>query len=95
MIRRLLATTASAAALALGLASAASAQTTVNGGGANSEQPIFDTAFAQYTNNNPAALFSYDGVGSGPGQTAFLTHAGRSARTALFCLYAAGRSRRC
>ena len=75
MIRRILTATASVAALSVGLAAAASAQSiTLNGGGSTLAQPTYDQAFTLYTNNNPNVLFSYDGVGSGTGQTAFLTN---------------------
>ena len=75
MNRKNLACTVSAAALSIGVASAAmAATTTINGGGATLPQPTYTQEFTTYTNAHPTILFSYDGVGSGAGQTAFLNN---------------------
>lgn len=74
MKRTILTATVSAAALSLGVHAAMAQTTTLNGGGSTLAQPTYDNSFTQYTNNNASTLFSYDGVGSGAGQTAFLNN---------------------
>jgi ABC-type phosphate transport system substrate-binding protein len=76
MTRKFLACTVSAAALSLGVASVAMAATTttLNGGGSTLAQPTYDSEFTTYSSATPSTLFSYDGVGSGAGQTAFLNN---------------------
>jgi phosphate transport system substrate-binding protein len=75
MTRKSLACTVSAAALSLGAASAAMAATlTLNGGGATLPQPTYQNEFNTFSQATPTVLFSYDGVGSGAGQTAFLNN---------------------
>jgi ABC-type phosphate transport system substrate-binding protein len=69
----LLAGAASVAAFSFA-APTAMAQTTINGGGGSGAQPIYDAEFNQYTSTTPSILFSYDGVGSGGGQSAFLNN---------------------
>jgi ABC-type phosphate transport system substrate-binding protein len=75
MNRKSLACTVSAAALSLFASSAAmAASTTLNGGGSTLAQPTYTQEFNTYTSSSPSVLFSYDGVGSGGGQSAFLTN---------------------
>jgi phosphate transport system substrate-binding protein len=70
MIRKLLVCSVSAAALSFGVASAAT--TTLNGGGSSLAEPTYINEFNLFTGSNPNVLFSYEGVGSGSGQKAFL-----------------------
>jgi phosphate transport system substrate-binding protein len=75
MNRKFLACTVSAAALSIGVATAAMAQTTtLNGGGSTLAQPTYTQEFNAYTSSAPTVLFSYDGVGSGGGTSAFLNN---------------------
>jgi ABC-type phosphate transport system substrate-binding protein len=62
----------SAAALSFGLAHATT--TTLNGGGSSAAAPTYIGMFQLYTAANPTILFSYEGVGSGGGQKAFLNN---------------------
>jgi ABC-type phosphate transport system substrate-binding protein len=71
MNRKLLACSILAAALST---SAAHAQTTLNGGGSSLAFPTYTAEFAAYTQAHPTIKFSYAAVGSGSGQTAFLTN---------------------
>jgi ABC-type phosphate transport system substrate-binding protein len=59
-----------AAAMSFG---AAHAQT-INAGGATLPEPTYIAEFKTFTAANPAVLFSYEGVGSGGGQKAFLNN---------------------
>jgi ABC-type phosphate transport system substrate-binding protein len=61
-----------AAALTFGLAHATT--TTLNGGGSSAAAPTYIGQFELYTAANPSILFSYEGVGSGGGQKAFLNN---------------------
>jgi ABC-type phosphate transport system substrate-binding protein len=75
MTRKSLACTVSAAALSLFAGTAAmAASTTLNGGGSTLAQPTYVAEFNLYTSSAPSVLFSYDGVGSGGGQSAFLNN---------------------
>jgi ABC-type phosphate transport system substrate-binding protein len=75
MNRKFLACTVSAAALSIGVATAAmAATTTLNGGGSTLAQPTYTQEFNTYTSSAPTVLFSYDGVGSGGGTSAFLNN---------------------
>ena len=75
MNRKSLACTVSAAALSFGVASAAMASSlTLNGGGSTLAQPTYQNEFNLFTQGTPTVLFSYDGVGSGAGQSAFLNN---------------------
>ncbi len=71
IIKRLLSSLA-AAALTLGTAQAAT--TTINGGGSSLAAPTYIALFKLYTASNPSILFSYEAVGSGGGQKAFLNN---------------------
>jgi ABC-type phosphate transport system substrate-binding protein len=61
---------ASAAALTLGTAHAATI--TINAGGSSLAAPSYIAMFESYTTAHPTTLWSYEAVGSGAGQTAFL-----------------------
>ncbi len=62
----------SAAALSFGTAHAAT--TTLNGGGSSLAAPTYIALFKLYTASHPTILFSYEAVGSGGGQKAFLNN---------------------
>ncbi len=70
----LLAGAASIAALSLAAPPAMAQSITLNGGGGSGPQPIYDAEFNQYTSTTPTTLFSYDGIGAGGGQSAFLNN---------------------
>lgn len=72
MTRTLLASTIFASALTFGAAHAAS--TTINVGGSSLAAPSYIAEFQKYTAANPSILFSYEAVGSGGGQAAFLSN---------------------
>jgi phosphate transport system substrate-binding protein len=61
-----------AATMAAGAAHAA--KTTINGGGSSLAAPTYFLEFSKYTKATPSILFSYEAVGSGGGQTAFLNN---------------------
>jgi ABC-type phosphate transport system substrate-binding protein len=63
----------SAAALMVGVANAATT-TTLNSGGSSAAAPTYISLFEKYTSAHPTVLFSYEGVGSGGGQKAFLNN---------------------
>jgi ABC-type phosphate transport system substrate-binding protein len=71
MTRKLLASTILASALSF---SAAHATTTINVGGSSLAGPTYVAEFKAYTTANPTILFSYEAVGSGGGQKAFLSN---------------------
>jgi ABC-type phosphate transport system substrate-binding protein len=71
MIRKYLACTVASAALSLGIAHAATT-VTINAGGSSLAYPTYIAEFALFTKSNPTTLFSYEAVGSGAGQKAFL-----------------------
>jgi ABC-type phosphate transport system substrate-binding protein len=83
MTRAFLAATAAAAALSTTLAQAQT--TTINAGGSSASAPTYISEFETYTSANPTSLFSYEAVGSGAGQSAFLTN-----NITLFSNYPAG-----
>ena len=64
----------SAVALMVGTASAAT-DTTLNSGGSSAAEPTYILMFEKYTAAHATTLFSYEGVGSGSGQKAFLGNA--------------------
>jgi ABC-type phosphate transport system substrate-binding protein len=70
----MLAGAASIAALATAAPASIAASITLNGGGGSGPQPIYDAEFAQFTSTTPSTLFSYDGIGAGGGQSAFLNN---------------------
>jgi ABC-type phosphate transport system substrate-binding protein len=70
----LLAGAASIAALSFAAPAAFAQSLTLNGGGGSGPQPIYDAEFAQFTSTTPTTLFSYDGIGAGGGQSAFLNN---------------------
>jgi phosphate transport system substrate-binding protein len=75
MMREILLRAASAVALTAGISSAAFATgTVINGGGATLPQPTYTAEFKTYTTTYPTVSFTYAGVGSGAGQTAFLNN---------------------
>jgi len=76
MNRKTLACSAAAILLSAGAAFAAKAPTTytVNGGGSSLAYPLYTTDMAQYTAGKSKDLFSYEAVGSGAGQNAFLNN---------------------
>jgi ABC-type phosphate transport system substrate-binding protein len=71
MFRKILACSAAAAAMS---SAAAFASTTVNGGGSSLAAPTYIAEFEQFTAASPTSLFSYEAVGSGAGQSAFLNN---------------------
>jgi phosphate transport system substrate-binding protein len=72
MTRKLLASSVFAAALSFSAAHAATY--TINAGGSSLAAPTYFAEFKLFTQNNPATLFSYEAVGSGGGQKAFLNN---------------------
>jgi ABC-type phosphate transport system substrate-binding protein len=72
MTRKLLASGICAAALSFSAAHAASY--TINAGGSSLAAPTYFAEFKFFTQKNPATLFSYEAVGSGGGQKAFLNN---------------------
>ena len=71
MFRTLLATSVAAAALISGAAFAATTFT-ANGGGSSLAAPTYIAEYQKITATQPKALYSYEAVGSGSGQNAFL-----------------------
>jgi ABC-type phosphate transport system substrate-binding protein len=65
---------ATAAALSFGTAHAATT-TTLNSGGSSAAAPTYISMFEKYTASHATTLFSYEAVGSGGGQKAFLGNA--------------------
>jgi ABC-type phosphate transport system substrate-binding protein len=59
-------------AAALSFSAAHAATITINAGGSSLAYPTYVAEFAAFTKANPTILFSYEGVGSGAGQNAFL-----------------------
>lgn len=75
MNRKQLACSLLAVALSAGVAHAKAVITTVNGGGSSLAYPPYTTDFAQYSSSKSNKdLFSYEAVGSGAGQNAFLNN---------------------
>ncbi len=72
MIRKQLACSVFAAALSFGTAHAQSAN--INAGGSSLAAPTYIAEFKGVTSQYPGVKFSYEAVGSGKGQTAFLNN---------------------
>lgn len=72
MTRKQLACSIFAAALSFGTAHAQSAN--INAGGSSLAAPTYIAEFKGVTSQYPGVLFSYEAVGSGKGQTAFLNN---------------------
>jgi phosphate transport system substrate-binding protein len=72
MTRKLLASSLFAAALSFSAAHAATY--TINAGGSSLAAPTYIAEFKFFTQKNPSTLFSFEAVGSGGGQKAFLNN---------------------